>query len=412
MSLRGSRAPELAPSFRLIHNGRELDRTAGEDIVKVRFRERIDSMSMVELRVSIFDSERMKHKNLDGKVFGIGEKYQLIMGYDLNMVHMFEGELVALEPSFTTRQNETMVVRIYDYLHRLARGARTRSYHNVKDSQIVARIAAEYNLKARTDSTGSINDQVIQNNLNDFEFIRSRGAKYDFELSIDRRELRFLKSGRHRTPGIELRFGRDFSEFTPCLSLSAVPSAVEVRSWDDKRKRALVGRSDETVRPEDLTKSVLGPVGVRNWRSGALEIRKTAGNPTEFLIDQARLQRWSEDLKHELTAAQFARQTFGPARSMVTDRIAESPEDAQRMAEAALEEYSDTLVAGTIRMGGNPGLRAGTTVKLTGLGELFSGAYYITEADHEILGNSYRTTIQVRRSGLHEPGGNVPGTER
>ena len=76
-----------------------------------------------------------------------------------------------------------------------------------------------------------------------------------------------------------------------------------------------------------------------------------------------------------------------------------SQTEADQLARGSFGEMALHYVEGRGVCIGNPKLRAGTLVEIEGLGERFSGAYYITTTEHAFRpGSGYRTTFTVRRN--------------
>jgi phage protein D len=77
-----------------------------------------------------------------------------------------------------------------------------------------------------------------------------------------------------------------------------------------------------------------------------------------------------------------------------------SEEDANRAALAHLREMAATLITGSGTSVGLPALRAGKTVKLTGLGARFDGVWRLTQTTHTVGGGGYTTNFQARKEVL------------
>jgi phage protein D len=92
-------------------------------------------------------------------------------------------------------------------------------------------------------------------------------------------------------------------------------------------------------------------------------------------------------------------------RATSADRTGSQPifdqSDADAFARARFNDASLALVTGEGRMLGRPELRAGSVVKITGAGQRFSGAYYLTNVSHTYRAQGgYMTTFTGRRNAL------------
>ncbi len=57
-----------------------------------------------------------------------------------------------------------------------------------------------------------------------------------------------------------------------------------------------------------------------------------------------------------------------------------------------------TFIQGDIECVGDPALIPGSSVEIRGIGEIFSGKYYITGAKHSFGSGGYTTSLSVRRA--------------
>ncbi len=74
-----------------------------------------------------------------------------------------------------------------------------------------------------------------------------------------------------------------------------------------------------------------------------------------------------------------------------------SEDEAKDIAKRELKKTINSFITGTMECIGDVGLRPGNSIKIEGLGEMFSGYYYITSAKHTLGDSGYKTTPVVRR---------------
>jgi phage protein D len=77
---------------------------------------------------------------------------------------------------------------------------------------------------------------------------------------------------------------------------------------------------------------------------------------------------------------------------------AATPGEAEALAKTALNRAAMEYITGEGNSVGNPDIKAGTVVALQGLGQRFSGRYYVTACKHSLGGRGYQTRFSVRRS--------------
>jgi phage protein D len=90
-------------------------------------------------------------------------------------------------------------------------------------------------------------------------------------------------------------------------------------------------------------------------------------------------------------------QAFGSRREIITDQPVRSQREAEDRARRILRELHKGMVEASAETIGLPDLRAGRKVQIDGVGDRFSGQYYITESMHTINDGGYKTTFKARR---------------
>src|SRR5438045_9030736 len=73
--------------------------------------------------------------------------------------------------------------------HAFDRGTVTKTYKDVKDSDLARQIAQRHGLSADTDDSKVVHDYVIHNNLSDYDFLMERAAIAGFRVYVDDKTL-------------------------------------------------------------------------------------------------------------------------------------------------------------------------------------------------------------------------------
>ncbi len=266
--------------------------------------------------------------------------------------HLIEGEITAIEVNFTKTSEAHLVIRGYDVSHRLHRGRFNRSFLNVTDSDIVRKIAAEAGISiAQVDNSGAPHDYVFQENQTNMEFLRERAARIGFELFVQNNKLYF------RQPKSETSLSLDWlveiSSFSVRVTSAEQVSAVEVRGWDYSEKKLI----QETANAEKLVTATGNGKGSRT--STAFQLKES---PKMTVVDQPIF----------------------------------SASEAKKMAQALCNELGGEYIYADAKAEGNPKIRPGGVVELKGMGDRYSGKYYVTETHHLYSQRVYRTDFSVR----------------
>jgi phage protein D len=285
---------------------------------------------------------------------------------------IFKGEVVGLEPIYKTGGESRCIVRSFNRLHRLLRGRKSKTFTKMKDSDIAKKIATDNGLTAEAEDTSVIHPHAYQVNQTDLEFVRNLASRNGYEVLVDDKTLYFRKPRTDRDSRLELKInqlaatGQMLKSFSPRLSSAGLVKAVEVRSWDPKKKQ-------EIVKTATASSSKLGS-----------------------------------------TIAPEAAAAFGDTVTFTVDRPVDSGEDAQRLADAKLADILMSYIQGDGIAVGSADLRAGTVVRITvnpdDRSDRFNGKYYIVGASHRYShsgtgggggdgsgGGGYITAIRVQR---------------
>ncbi len=348
---------QIISYFEVEINGSLLSPEQMLDVHAITYSDEINTPAMFEFHVSIGHGDTQELKYIDADLFKEGSEVKIKMGYEGGTQEMMTGEITGIEPEFTEEEALTMTIRGYSRLHRLCRGRMTRSFKKMKDSQIAEKIAQENGLTAEVEDTKITHPYIFQNNLSNLDFLLERAQAIGYELSVDKKKLNFRKSAETASPVAELSFGeneRTLREFNPRLSTAFQLTNVEARYWDTKSKKEVVS----SAKVGDETTSMEG---------------KNSGPSVSDSI-------------------------FGEAKIIIGNLDMTSQAEAENIAKAKYNQHALNYISGEGLSIGTPEIKAGTVVKLNGLGERFSGSYYISASTHTIEDGIYMTSFSVRRN--------------
>ncbi len=175
-------------------------------------------------------------------------------------------------------------------------------------------------------------------------------------MGVDDKKFFFQKSREGRSPVATLEYAVDFDDLNLAMKVVNEGSKVNVVGWDVKNKKVFDGKT-----------------------SGAPASAKMGGSETGYQVSSK----------------------FPSSEITLTDRAVTTPASARKMAEAESEVTLKNFIEGGGSCDGDPRLRAGSNLKITGVGKRFSGIYYITSCVHEYdQEQGYRTNFKVRRTGI------------
>ncbi|MBX9394362.1 phage baseplate assembly protein V [Streptomyces sp. TRM72054] len=287
------------------------------------------------------------------------------------------GDVTAVEAVCDTMTTYT-VVRGYDRSHRLQRGPRTRTFVNMKDSDIARRIAREAGLVlGDIDESRVTHAHLSQMATTDWDFLQQRARAAGFEAGTADGKFFFRRRAGAGVPSIppgparrgqggpvELRFRENLLTFLPRISAAALSPKVEVRSWNPDTTSVVVARAttvNAAVRtgssdPVELARSLTGAAGVPSASALARQVRPgTAQEP--------------DPEAHVLCGHPSA---GGPTAALTAETLAEN----------AAETLGSTSAEAEGHAVGDPRITAGAVVRIDGVPRRFTGDWTVTHARH------------------------------
>jgi uncharacterized protein len=292
---------------------------------------------------------------VDNKLFDVGNEVEIQMGYEQELKTVMVGEITGLEPEYTQNTIPIVVVRGHDLRHRLLRGRHTKSFLQMKDSDIAKQIALTRGLAAKaTDSKVKL-EYILQHNQTDWEFLQERAGRIGYEVMVENKTLYFRPPENAKSKILTLTYGEDLQEFLPRLSTMTQVEKVEVRGWIPKEKKEVIANAT---------------VGKESGIMGG----KTSG-------------------------AKAVKNAFGESSHTIVNQPVSSKAEAEQIALGQFQDRAIAYITGEGTCQGNPKLRAGKVIEILRVGKRFSGLYYIMSAEHSYSREQgYQTSFTVRRN--------------
>jgi phage protein D len=281
---------------------------------------------------------------IDGHPFDIGKKLEVRLGEreGLTTTTLFKGEIVTLEPHFGAGAVE-LLVRGFDRSHALLRSRKVRTFQNQTSSDIVSKIVQEAGFQADCDSSGEPHEFVQQDNETDWDFIWRLAERIGFEFVVEDQTAYFRKPDAEGP--IEIDWPTTLHSFSP--RVTAIQQVKQV---------SLLAQDPQTNQP----------------------ISVTASNSQQ--IAQIGVDR-------ETVASAFD----GASLHIATEPV-KTQAEGQALAQALLDKLANGYIAAEGITDGNPKVRAGAKVSVTGVGQTFSGTYRVATATHVLRGGGVYET--------------------
>jgi phage protein D len=346
-----------APESKILINDAEIPPELKADVLEAVVCQHIEGPSSFDVTVNIVGPENSQLKWIDDARVQPGNKLEIRLGYLDQFQSLIIGEITALHPKYSNAESAKMHVQGFDRLHRLRRGRKTRSFVQVKDSQIAEAIAADNGLGVDAQDSSVVFDYVLQNNVSDFDFLLERARRIRYEVRTEQGQLVFRRVANHLDKVLTLEYAKTLKSFSPRLTTVGQVDEVKVRAWNPTSKEAVLG---------------VARAGDEDSRMGGKE-----------------------------SGAEIARAAFGAHGTAVVHVPLATQAEADQVAHAIYNELALSFVSGEGEAVGNVGIQAGRTIEVKGLGRRFSGNYYVKRAEHHLSPKSgYATRFQVMRSAV------------
>lgn len=296
------------------------------------------------LRASFPKGEEGRGEPIDEHPFDIGKQIEIKLGErdGLTTTTLFKGDIVTLEPRFGAGDVQ-MVVRGLDPSHKLLRSRQVRTFQNQTSSDIVSKVVREAGFTPRCDPSGEPHDFMQQDNETDWQFIWRLADRLGFEFVVLEQTAYFRKPSRDQA--VDLEWPTALHSFNPRLTAVQQVAQVSLRAHDPSTKQVI----DVSVSDSEP----IAQIGVE--RDDVVE-------------------------------------AFGDSSLHIATEPVKTQDEGETLAQALLDKLANGYVVAEGVTDGNPKVRAGATVNVSGVGAKFSGTYRVAHATHVLRGGgTYET---------------------
>lgn len=325
------------PTLRLA--GRE-DPRASELLVGMKMEEAEGGLSALELRFSNWASTRDGGAELGfdaGSGLALGADVEVYAGDETAPREIFRGKVTALEAEFRTGVPPELVALAEDALQSARLARRSRVFTDQSPADIVRAVAAELALTPVITGLAGPAATWAQYNESDLAFLRRLLARFDADLQIVGTELHVSPRGDVRRGALDLALYGQLARARVTADLAEQVTGITVRGWD-----AAAGAA---VKSGTTSGAQLGP-------------------------------------GRGVDGASLLRRAFGERSEHVGHFAVSTDAEAAALTQAAFDQRARRFVRVDGTAEGNPQLRVGSHVTLTGLGARFDNTYYVARACH------------------------------
>jgi phage protein D/phage baseplate assembly protein gpV len=334
------------PGADIMLDGAKLDQQLMAKLLDVEVRDNLLKPDTATFRIRDPEGALIDHASL--KV-GAALEIKMAAAEEQATEPLFRGEIVALEPEFG-KEDCIISVRAYDRAHKLNRQRISRTFQNQTAEDMVKAVGSAAGLTPGTvESTGVVHKYFQQSMETDWEFCWRLAVMNNFEFVVQDKTFHFRKR-KAESAAVTLTWGANLLGFRPRMSGLGQPSEVTVANHDPVAKQELTGSAKS---PELVSKAPAA-----NGRSSAVG-------------------------------------SLSGGTVVVADRVVDTQAEADKLAQITLDRIASTFVEADGKAHGDPGIRAGATIKIEKVGERFSGEYVLTQTRHQFRGGNQYTTAFV-----------------
>jgi phage protein D/phage baseplate assembly protein gpV len=263
-----------------------------------------------------------------------GELRVAVAGHD---TRLFDGQITAVEHVFGPDRDYSLVVRAYDALHRLRKRQRARALVQTSVDGLASELASDLGLGSQAADSGPVWQNIVQHNETDLELLIVLAARCGLYPVIRDGQLDLITL-EGEGDSVELALGEELLEARIELNGDRAARSVSATGWNP-------------LRAETHQADASSP---RSGRDIGAEVPPTdVGGTGEVSL----FGEYASDEAHVAALAQ-------------------AELDARAAGEVTLWGVAE----------GDPRLRAGTPVELSGLREELDGQYVLTDVTHTIDG--------------------------
>ena len=315
-------------------DGSQLEEAAINELAAVRVRHRLAAPAQCELTF---------HGPVETDLPAAGNELRVaVAGHD---TPLFEGQVTAVEHVFGPDRDYSLVVRAYDALHQLRKRQRARALVQTTVDGLAAELAQDVGLDSQSAESGPVWQNLVQHNETDLELLVILAARAGLYPVVRDGGLQLITL-EGAGDSVELALGEELLEARVELNGERAARSVSAVGWDPLQAEAYQGEASSPRTGREIGAEVdPGDVG------GTGEV--------------ALFGEYASDEAHAAALAQ---------------------------AELDVRAAGEVTFWGVAE--GDPRLRAGTAVEVSGLRDELDGTYVLTNVAHAVDGiRGYLTEI-------------------
>ncbi|MBD1836290.1 phage late control D family protein [Cyanobacteria bacterium FACHB-472] len=319
--------------------------------------------AMFRLHIAIALQPDGSWTHLDDEQFRVWQPITITAGLESGTQELISGYITHVKPSFAPDITQcTLEVWGMDGSVLMDREEKLKDWPNKKDSDIAAEIFSQYGFTPETEDTVVIHDEAISTTIQretDIQFLRRLALRNGFECYVEG------KTGYFRSP-----------------KLDAPPQPVLAVHFGD----------ETNVQQFSLEVNALTPANVAMFQ---------VDRATKEILDVT-TETSQQPALGETDASGLLTAGMNPGVVVVGGVVATGQPEMNALCQGLYDQGS-WFVTGVGEVAANDYghvLRARQTVTIKGIGETYSGIYYVTHVTHSFTTEGYTQSFRMKRNGL------------
>jgi Rhs element Vgr protein len=276
-----------------------------------------------------------------------GKKIQINIGRDGKNAQAFKGIITKQAIKVKTNGHTQLLVDCYDESVKMTIGRHNHYFENVKDSDVFDELIGKYKLKSDPEATKVKYKELVQHHISDWDFMLLRAEANGMLVNVNDGIIKIAKPVIAVKEALQVNFGSSVIELEAEMDARQQLKNVKAESWDYANQQLFNADTSSSEFPE-------------------------AGN---------------------IAGSEIA-ETISPDKYELHHSGHKSEQELQEWVDGVMLRSRLAKIRGRAKFTGFAGIKPGDTVKLSGVGNRFSGKTYVTAVRHDIGGGTWFTHIQ------------------
>lgn len=337
-------------SFSVSANGQPLVSLASlYRVLSISIDKALNTISKATLVLIDGDPATAKFPVCDSDTFLPGNPISIAVGYDNDEQLIFQGIVTGFTVAAQGAQGIQVTVACQDEAVKMTGSRAVTHFNDQRTSDTLAQIVGTYlNLRADIAKTAGVQDNVVQYNRTDWDFIVTQAEANGQVVVNDNGKLTTVKLATEEDDAMVLAYGDNMLSFS--LNLDARTQFQTVQVW-----------SRSSAQQKDIVATATRPAFT------------TPGNLTPTQL-----------------AGSLSHKTYTIRTAADVD-----PVHLQTLADAYLAKRTLAMVKGSVEMPGSHAVQPGNMVMLERIGARFGGRAFVSGVSHTIGGGNWKTELTL-----------------